>query len=472
MPGFASERIPLEFDTTGRLAVRTFGDDPVLTPRKCCEPETPPGGACACPDAMLAPEDVPAERGRYFTGKYMTARDLAAEQAYFVSRHRLHQRALHGRGLVCGLDIVEHPTCAVDGWVIVTPGIAIDCNGRELVVREPMPILLSDLFSDDVPFGREDEHRIWDATVKRSTPKAPAQPNTAYLLAIRYAETCVEEVPVFADTDGCAPRKAANRVSEGICFRLISAHGPKPPACWGPPEPVECPCPLPQQAAIPESLRDVLAPLCDEACAGAVPLALLRFKDTTAHAEIEVDGRRYLPGPLNPRQLTHICEVSWNHDGETCGKVVWGAYETAHADRTIQTGDRDGIRLTVTFDRPLHESMRKRVGVSGSRYFTVRFENHDGNLQSAGEQSAVTLSPCGTRLHYDIQKCHVRPGLHLGQIVHISLDCDFLTDRYGRAVDGDHLHGSLARAEVGQRPRGPTGDGIEGGTFESWFQLT
>ena len=47
-----------------------------------------------------------------------------------------------------------------------------------------------------------------------------------------------------------------------------------------------------------------------------------------------------------------------------------------------------------------------------------------------------------------------------GDIVHVSLKCDFVLDCNGRAVDGDHLRG-----------RRPTGDGIEGGTFESWFRV-
>ena len=47
--------------------------------------------------------------------------------------------------------------------------------------------------------------------------------------------------------------------------------------------------------------------------------------------------------------------------------------------------------------------------------------------------------------------------------------------RWGRAVDGDHLYGSLARvwdeATRTRRPKGPSGDGTEGGTFVSWFRL-
>jgi len=40
---------------------------------------------------------------------------------------------------------------------------------------------------------------------------------------------------------------------------------------------------------------------------------------------------------------------------------------------------------------------------------------------------------------------------------------DFIRDRNKRAVDGNHLPPWV--------PNRPSGDGIEGGTFESWFQV-
>ena len=48
---------------------------------------------------------VETERNRYFTGKYMTARDFSGEQAYFLSRYRLHNRLLVGLGVVTGLEV-------------------------------------------------------------------------------------------------------------------------------------------------------------------------------------------------------------------------------------------------------------------------------------------------------------------------------------------------------------------------------
>jgi hypothetical protein len=73
------------------------------------------------------------ERNRYFSGKLMTAADFAAEQEYLLDRSRSHNR-LHGFGTVCGLAVL--PTDPPSGAVLVEPGVALDCCGREIVLTE------------------------------------------------------------------------------------------------------------------------------------------------------------------------------------------------------------------------------------------------------------------------------------------------------------------------------------------------
>ena len=79
---------------------------------------------------------VATERNRYYTGKYMAARDFQDEQAYHRSKMMLHNRALHGWGVVCGLEVERHPdyrhhldTECARRWVVVHPGFALDCCG-------------------------------------------------------------------------------------------------------------------------------------------------------------------------------------------------------------------------------------------------------------------------------------------------------------------------------------------------------
>ena len=47
--------------------------------------------------------DLELERNTYFRGKFMAPRDFAVDTAYLLDRHRLHNRLLHGWGIVGGL---------------------------------------------------------------------------------------------------------------------------------------------------------------------------------------------------------------------------------------------------------------------------------------------------------------------------------------------------------------------------------
>jgi hypothetical protein len=71
----------------------------------------------------------PFERLRFFNGRLLTAGDFALEQNYFHDKQKLHNRALHGFGIVSGLRVSVE-----SGKVVVTAGLALDCEGNELVV--------------------------------------------------------------------------------------------------------------------------------------------------------------------------------------------------------------------------------------------------------------------------------------------------------------------------------------------------
>ena len=83
------------------------------------------------------------KRVRYFDGQLLTAEDLQAEQQYFLNRLRLHNRYLHGHGVVSGLKVSTSSDSSSSGVVHVEPGYAIDCYGNEVVVqqvfKEPLP---------------------------------------------------------------------------------------------------------------------------------------------------------------------------------------------------------------------------------------------------------------------------------------------------------------------------------------------
>jgi hypothetical protein len=70
------------------------------------------------------------ERLRFFPGRLLSAGDFALEQNYFRGKQKLHNRALHGFGIVSGLNVKLE-----SGKVVITAGLALDCEGNDLLVQ-------------------------------------------------------------------------------------------------------------------------------------------------------------------------------------------------------------------------------------------------------------------------------------------------------------------------------------------------
>ena len=103
------------------------------------------GGSGGCPgcgggSGMRSPAGSFA-RPRFFAGQLLQDDDLAAIDSYVAGKNRLHNRFLHGDGVVCGLDVSCHP-CG-GGSVMVGSGYALDCCGNDIVVpcREELDVL-------------------------------------------------------------------------------------------------------------------------------------------------------------------------------------------------------------------------------------------------------------------------------------------------------------------------------------------
>lgn len=95
-------------------------------------------------DASLAVTNS-ASRLRFFSVQLLTQRDLQAEQSYHVLLRRLMQREILGTGTVAGLA-VEHPTAGTpeaDSFVIVGAGLAVDPDGRELLIEKDVQLQIA-----------------------------------------------------------------------------------------------------------------------------------------------------------------------------------------------------------------------------------------------------------------------------------------------------------------------------------------
>jgi hypothetical protein len=80
---------------------------------------------------------VSAKRPNYFFGRLLSVDDLQAEQDYHRHQRWLHNRLLHGSGVVTGLEV----TTSGSG-VQISTGCALDCLGREIIVPAPAELPL------------------------------------------------------------------------------------------------------------------------------------------------------------------------------------------------------------------------------------------------------------------------------------------------------------------------------------------
>ena len=157
--------------------------------------------------------ELALERMRYFTGRFMTARDFRDEQAYHLTHRLLHNRMLHGWGVICGLHVHAHPSpdCRQD-HVRVSAGMAVDCCGREIVVQHslvPPPIPWKEKPNDAKQSADQGDD---DDEDRRYYP----------LLCLTYEEKLTEQVPVLYSEGNCdEQRREYSRVQEGYQFNWV-----------------------------------------------------------------------------------------------------------------------------------------------------------------------------------------------------------------------------------------------------------
>ncbi|MFC1881748.1 hypothetical protein ACFL2S_09670 [Thermodesulfobacteriota bacterium] len=76
-------------------------------------------------------------RPRFFEGMLLTADDFQTQQEYHRNKLRMHNRCFHGSRVACGLEVhLRRNTVYID------PGMALDCQGNEIVLTEPVKITL------------------------------------------------------------------------------------------------------------------------------------------------------------------------------------------------------------------------------------------------------------------------------------------------------------------------------------------
>jgi hypothetical protein len=151
-------------------------------------------------------------RPRYVPRQLVTAADLTAEQEFLRERRRLHNRFLHGCGVVCGLDVLAEPgTDGARASVRVTAGYALTPEGEEVAVPQDHTLPVGPARADEcLDTGEREVGRLFLALGYREelaypVPAAPerCQPGA---LVCEHARTCVGYRFAWLDElpQGCA----------------------------------------------------------------------------------------------------------------------------------------------------------------------------------------------------------------------------------------------------------------------------
>lgn len=448
-------------------------------------------------DEPCCPEVPEFIRLKYFYGQMLGAADFQTEQDFFREKLKLHNRCLHGYGVVCGLAVIPKPMpedcdpprqgergrveqeikqleerrhqatedqkakiqakigelktrlgclpkddCEPPprSHVLIECGVAYDCEGNELVVRRTLDV---DLMAHLSPV---DARRVLEC-----------HPASLYV-SLCYCPQPIDPVrPVQSDACGAIAECTPGKVRDSVRVRVTVDPPCEDERC----EPCCCPCKDPCLLLARIDCFVPGEPVCPE----------------QIHNEVRRMLSRY--------DLTRVSGISWTHGAHY---TISEAYSLLGADKPAKKGTpADPHRgLEIRFSRPIRSST-VREGVI-DLWVTEGGRGRRGNLYNL--EGEILWPPAVGAPEY-VDHIHYRQTtgetLQSGDRVLVILRAAFLLDKCCYAVDGENIGGRvpiiLPKYECYQRDTGVTeccapphgfppwrsGDGVQAGTFESWF---
>ena len=160
-------------------------------------------------------------RPRYFYGQLLDVRHFESEQAYFKRKQWMRNRLVDGFGVVCGLDLQLGDD---DHSVVVRPGLALDKQGREIVVpaRSKPLAIPSRPASDQGSTGGSGNN----ASSKNG--EEPCEDDWVHLV-ICYEECKTDPEPVMAGGCDTTSRCSPGAIREGYSLSLQPGRAPDIP---------------------------------------------------------------------------------------------------------------------------------------------------------------------------------------------------------------------------------------------------
>lgn len=175
-----------------------------------CESKPQPCSVCGQLECLCRP--------RFFAGQVLTADDLNRLDYYIRTKHRLHNRQLHGWGVVNGLEV----TCDPCGkGVVVGCGYALSPCGDDIVVCEPVQVDVCAL----IQACREAERLTQPCAPFQHSQPVGCGADSEWVLAIRYTETPARGVKPLMSGNGTSCQGGCSSAS--CTCKTTSARNPR-----------------------------------------------------------------------------------------------------------------------------------------------------------------------------------------------------------------------------------------------------
>jgi hypothetical protein len=180
----------------------------------------------------------PLKRVNYTFGLVLGVEEFVQSDTYFLAKHHVENRLLHGYGTVCGLDVVAQAAPLTE--IQVTPGWAINPRGQEIKVPQLMCVQLSNWLTANLA--------ALQAALSTSAP--PSTLNLCVVLCARECKTDTVPIPgepCMTQSSSMAP----SRIADSFDLMLCLDYSTSPPVSSPPTTPPDGLC-----LTRPEQLED------------------------------------------------------------------------------------------------------------------------------------------------------------------------------------------------------------------------
>jgi len=155
----------------------------------------------------------PLKRVNYTFGLVLGVEEFLQSDKYFLAKHHLENRLLHGYGTLCGLDVTPQTSPQLE--VQVTPGWAINPKGQEIYVPQLMCVNVNDWVQANL------------SALQTAFP-GPVPSNLSLCVVLCYRECQTDVVPIPGEpcqsqSTSTAPSRIADSFELMLCLNSLAS---------------------------------------------------------------------------------------------------------------------------------------------------------------------------------------------------------------------------------------------------------